>query len=223
MEAWVTIEKLKKKIDDYELGPINLTIKPGTITAVIGKNGSGKSTLLKQMMHLVKPDTGYIKLFRQFISSHQNWKSHISYLPQSTIGVSTLDGEVLQSLTANCYSEWDENLFQHMIHLFEVPLNKKYNKLSQGLQKKLSLALTIASNASLLILDEPTAYMDIPSKKILGDILIDWMDNGERSIIMTSHQVEDIRKYSDYIVILNKGSMLGAFEKDELLEHHKRY
>lgn len=224
MEAWITINNLQKTIDDFELGPIDLTIIPGTITALVGKNGSGKSTLLKLMMHLAKPDAGTIHLFNEPVNSpEKNWKSRVAYLPQTAIGVSILNGELLRDLTAHGYPNWDEQLFQKIVHLFQVPLNKKYNKLSQGLQKKLNLALTIACNAPLMILDEPTAYMDIPSKKILGDILMDWMDHDERSIIMTSHQVEDIRKLSDYLSILDDGKILGTFEKDALIERFKRY
>lgn len=224
MKTWVTIDKLQKKIDDFKLGPLDLTITPGTITALVGKNGSGKSTLLKLIMHLVKPDAGSINLFGESIdSSEKNWKLHVSYLPQTVVGVSSLNGKQLQKLTANCYPNWDEKLFQQIVHLFEVPLNQKYNKLSPGLQKKLNLALTIASNASLMILDEPTAYMDIPSTKILGDLLTEWMDKDERAIIMTSHQIEDIRKLSDYLCILDNGRMLGFFEKDALIERFRRY
>src|SRR5699024_10747780 len=65
--------------------------------------------------------------------------------------------------------------------------------------------------------------MDIPSTKMLGDILIEWIDSGERAILMTSHQVEDIRKLSDYLAILHNGSLRGSFEKDALMEHFRRY
>lgn len=224
MENWVMIDKIQKKVDDFHLGPIHLTIKPGTITALVGKNGSGKSTILKLIMHLAKPDTGMIHLFGEPVNSpEKHWKQRVSYLPQTMIGVSTLNGEILRNLTAIGYPNWDEKLFQQIIQLFEVPLNKKYNKLSQGLQQKLNLALTIASNASLMILDEPTAYMDIPSKKELSDLLISWMDNGKRSIIMTSHQVDDVRKLADYVAVINDGNLLGSFEKGQLMESYKRY
>lgn len=138
--------------------------------------------------------------------------------------MNTLNDEYLRSLTSSCYPNWDGNLFQQIIDLLEIPLNKKFNKLSQGLQRKLLLALTIASNTSLMILDEPTAYLDIPAKKNLGDLLIDWMDNGKQAIIMTNHQVEDIRKlsdFTDFICILDNGKMIGNFDKSQLRERYK--
>src|SRR5690625_2377512 len=123
MGDWLKIKKLRKRIDDFQLGPVDLTIRPGTITALVGKNGSGKSTLLKLIMHLAKADDGSIHLFNEPVNnSKKNWKPYVSYLPQTVIGVSTFNGELLRDLTANCYPNWDEKLFQKIIQLFEVPL-----------------------------------------------------------------------------------------------------
>ncbi|GAB3048664.1 hypothetical protein [Virgibacillus ainsalahensis] len=87
----------------------------------------------------------------------------------------------------------------------------------------MSLALTIPRNTPLLLLDEPTSFMDIPSKKHLMDILVDWMDQEERSIVITSHQVEDIRKLADYLFVLQSGKVIGNFEKEALTESFRRY
>jgi len=224
VDEWVTIIGLQKTIDDFQLGPIDLRFEAGTITALIGNNGSGKSTLLKLMMNLAKSDQGEARLFGEPADSEEkNWKPHVAYLPQSPVGVDLFTGEALKNLTASWYPDWDENLFRYIVKQFNIPLKKKYSKLSPGVQQKLNLALTIPRNASLMILDEPTSFLDIPSTKMLGDILIDWMDQGERSILLTSHQVEDVRKLADYIAILHDGELLGSFEKDALQERYRRY
>lgn len=224
MQTWIEIEQLQKKIDDFQLGPIDLTIEPGTITALVGNNGSGKSALLKLIMNLAKPDTGTIKLSGTSVSGEdEGWKTQVAYQPQTALGYNAFTGEVLKEMISRWYPKWDEALFMKVTNLFDVPLNKRFGKLSQGSQQKLILALTIARNAPILILDEPTSFMDIPSKKILIDLLVDWMDQGERAIVIASHQVEDIQKLADHIVVLNNGHMLGIFEKEELTEDYKRY
>lgn len=224
MQTWIEFEQLQKKIDDFRLGPINLTIEPGTITALVGNNGSGKSTLLKLIMNLSKPDKGTIKLCGTSVSGEdESWKTQIAYQPQTALGYNAFTGEVLKEMVSRWYPNWDDALFMKMVQEFDVPLNKRFGKLSQGSQQKLILALTIARNAPILILDEPTSFMDIPSKKILIDLLVDWMEQGNRAIIIASHQAEDIRKLADYLVILNNGHMLGTFEKEELTEDYKRY
>jgi ABC-2 type transport system ATP-binding protein len=225
MEPLLYIADLEKQVmDDFHLGPINLKLEPGTITALIGNNGSGKSTLLKTIMNLVKPDHGNIKIDNMFVhGENENWKRLVAYQPQTIIGWDAFTGEMLKKLIAPLYPAWDEALFQKMVELFEVPLGKKFAKLSQGVQQKLNLALTIPRNAPLLILDEPTSFMDIPSKKLLIDLLVEWMEPGNRSILIASHQIDDIKKLSDYLFVLHNGKMLGHFEKEELTSTYARY
>lgn len=224
MDTFINIIGLQKQIDNFQLGPMHLEIEPGTITALVGNNGSGKSTLLKLIMNLAKPDQGSIKVFGISVNEDdEGWKKNIAYQPQTMIGADAFTGETLKALVSRFYPNWDEPLFTEVIQQFDVDLTKKYSKLSQGSQQKLNFALTIARNARVLILDEPTAHMDIPSKKLLIDILVDWMEVEDRSIIIASHQVEDIRKLSDYLFVLHDGHMIGNFEKEELTERYQRY
>lgn len=224
MQPFIVIDHLEKSIDDFKLGPIELTIHPGTITALVGNNGSGKSTLLKLIMDLIKPDIGNIRLFGQSTyDTEESWKANIAYLPQTAIGFDPYTGNTLKKLISNWYPNWDDNLFIEMVRQFDIPLDKKFFKLSQGAQQKLLLALTLPRNASLLILDEPTNFIDIPSKKIFIDFLANWMDGGERSIIMASHQIEDIKKLADYLLIMRNGEVIGNYEKETLTENYRRY
>ncbi len=225
MKNLVEITQLQKKIDDFQLGPIDFTIKPGTITALVGNNGSGKSTFIKLIMNLAKSNVGTIKVFDQIVGDQdESWKKEVAYQPQTTIGSDAFTGEALRDLVSRFYPNWDEALFRKIIQLLDVDLKKRYGKLSQGSQQKLNFALTIARNACLLILDEPTAHIDILSKKIIIDLLVDWMEEDEdRAIIIASHQIEDIRKLSDYIYVLNNGQPVGHFEKVALTESYWRY
>lgn len=220
----VEISKLKKMVDDFQLGPIDVNIEPGTITAIVGNNGSGKSTLLKLIMHQATADTGYISVHNKPVAGRdESWKHHIAYLPQTVIGYDPFTGNTLKELISTLYPNWDEKLFVKLIEAFNVPMNKNFSKLSQGVQQKLNLALTIPRNTRVLLLDEPTAFMDIPSKKYLMDILVDWMDQDGRTIVITSHQAEDIKKLADDVLVLQDGNMIGNFAKETLTESYRRY
>lgn len=224
VKSIIRIEQVEKQIDHFHLGPINLKIEPGTVTALIGNNGSGKSTLLKLIMNLVKSDTGFIKVFDHDVDGDdEDWKKYIAYQAQTLIGYNGFTGESLKELTAFAYPHWDEELFTKMVRLFDIPLTIKFDRLSQGVQQKLSLSLTIASNTKILILDEPTSFIDIPSKEILIDLLVDWMEEGNRSIILASHQAEDIQKLSDYLYVLYNGKEIGHFDREQLTEQYRRY
>lgn len=224
MNPYIEITGIEKKIDDFNLGPINLTIEPGTITTLVGNNGSGKSTLLKMIMDLARPDSGNIKLLDKHVNgTDETWKKHVAYQPQTAIGYAPFTGKQLEKLVSKWYPNWDEKCFVKVVTLFNIPLNKVFSTLTQGNQQKLILALTIPRGASLLILDEPTSFLDIPSKQILMNLLVDWMDQGERAIITASHQVEDIMKLSDYLLVLKNGDLIGHFEKEALIESYQRY
>lgn len=162
----IEITNLEKQVDDFHLGPIDLNIEPETITALVGNNGSGKSTLLKIIMNLVKQTSGNVNIFGTPNNGNdESWKKMIAYQPQTTIGFDPFTGKALRDLISEWYPNWDETLFQEVVHEFELSLSKKYGRLSPGSQQKLAFALTIARNAPILILDEPTAHIDIPSKK----------------------------------------------------------
>jgi len=225
MKNLVEITQLQKEIDDFQLGPIDFTVEPGTITALVGNNGSGKSTFIKLIMNLAKTAQGTIKVCDQIVGGQdESWKMEVAYQPQTMIGSDAFTGEVLRDLVSRYYPNWDEELFRETIRQLDVDLKKRYGKLSQGSQQKLNFALTIARNARLLILDEPTAHIDILSKKIIIDLLVDWMEEDDgRAIIIASHQVEDIRKLSDYLYVLNNGQPIGHFEKEALTESYRRY
>lgn len=220
----IEINGLRKTIDDFSIGPINLTFDCGTITAIVGNNGAGKSTLLKLLMNLVKADEGEIKVFnKSTIGEEDNWKTRVAYLPQTVIAWERFSGSQLRQLVSRWYPTWDQSMFEQIIEMFNIPLHKKYGKLSQGMQQKLNIALTLARDTSILILDEPTAHMDIPSKQLLLDLFVEWMERGDKLMLISSHQAEDIRKLADYLVIIKEGSLLGKFEKDVLVERYKRY
>ncbi|MFV8827799.1 ATP-binding cassette domain-containing protein [Alkalihalobacterium sp. APHAB7] len=223
MGPFVKVKQVQKTIADFQLGPVDFEMVPGTVTALVGDNGAGKSTLIKIMMNLVKSDEGSIEYFGTPLANGEHWKVDIAYQPQELIGCNAFTGRQLVELVSKWYPRWNQSLFESMVETLDIPLKKRYGKLSQGVQKKLSLALTLAKGTDILILDEPTAHMDIPSKQKLMNILVEWMDSGDKAILIASHDAEDIRKLADYLVILRQGEHIGSFEKEELTEQYCRY
>lgn len=220
----IEINNVTKKIDRFSLGPVQLTIEPGTVTALVGDNGSGKSTLIKIIMNLVHPTEGEISVFGHNNREVDVWKEQIAYQAQTSIGYDAFNGNHLKGLVSRWYPNWNEDLFQQMVTDLNIPLNNRFSKLSPGVQQKLTLALTIARGTKLLILDEPMTFLDIPSKKYITNLLVDWLEQDDtRSIILTSHYAEDVEKLADYIYILRGGKPVGFYEKDSLIEGYKRY
>ncbi|OZI13531.1 hypothetical protein CEW92_01515 [Bacillaceae bacterium SAS-127] len=221
----IKFEQVCKQIGEFELGPINVAIPAGSSVAVIGDNGAGKSTLLKMIMGLAKEDRGRIQLFDQNrVLGDNGWKKRIAYQPQTTSGCSSLKGSEMKKLIAHFSSSFDEERFSRYVRELNIPLNKRFDKLSQGVQKKLILALTLAQPQDVMIFDEPMAAIDLMAQKLVIDEMVQLMDEDlERTILFTSHQLHDIRKFADYLLLIRQGEFLGMFEKDDLASKFTRF
>ncbi|WP_046176417.1 ATP-binding cassette domain-containing protein [Domibacillus indicus] len=220
----VQLTRMTKSVDDFSLGPVDLTLEPGTVTVLAGSNSSGKSLLLKTILNLVKKDDGEVKIFGEHVPGNtEQWIGRVGYMPQALIGCETFTGEELKSLVSRWYPNWDDCFFNTIAERLNIPLKKKYGKMSKGAQQKLSFALTIPRNPELLLLDEPTSHMDIPAKQIWLDILVEWMEAEERTILMATHNVDEIRKIADYISVMRNGKIIGTFEKEAFTRSYKRY
>ncbi|MGX1265391.1 ABC-2 type transport system ATP-binding protein [Rossellomorea marisflavi] len=218
----ITISNVEKTIGGTTFSIPNLNIPVGTICALVGTNGAGKSTLFKMIMNLVKPDKGNISIFGKPVNGDDEaWKSHLSYQSQQMEGTDFLTGEDLRQLMSRYYPDWDESLFQRVVSTLDIPLGKKGKKLSPGMQAKLSIALTLGCNAPVLLLDEPTASMDIPSRKLVIDLLAEIMESGEKTILLATHHVEDLKKLADYLIFFEGDEVAEPVEKDELVASHR--
>ncbi|MBN6888593.1 ABC-2 type transport system ATP-binding protein [Cytobacillus horneckiae] len=224
MESWIKVNQMEKNMNDFKMGPIELEFESGMIHVIVGGNGSGKSTLFKQIMNLVTFDAGSIEVFGSNVAGEdEGWKKRIAYQPQTLVGCDEFTGRQLMQLISPLYPNWNQSLFDDIARSLSVPLNKKFGKLSQGVQQKLAIALTLARDTDILLLDEPTSHMDIPAKSRVMDLFVEWMERGEKLIILSSHQTEDIRKLADYLLFMSNGKLHGKFVKDELVSSFKKY
>ncbi|WP_404406942.1 ATP-binding cassette domain-containing protein [Jeotgalibacillus malaysiensis] len=220
----LVIRNIEKSIDDFHLSIPELAIEEGTITAFIGTNGAGKSTFFKMMMNLVKQDNGEIEVFgRSVKDTDDKMKQQIAYQAQNMLGCDPFTGEQLRNLMAEFYPSWDEALFRRFSEQLDIPLNKKVQKLSPGVKTKLNLALNFGKNTPLLILDEPTAAMDIPSRNYFIQFLLDLMEKGDKTVLIASHQADDIKKLADYLVFINNGRVSQLLEKDALASSYRLF
>src|SRR5699024_8121061 len=119
--TWIHVDNVKKQLDDFMLGPIDLKVEAGTITALIGNNGSGKSTFLKMLMNFIHQDQGSFHFFgKPALANEIEWKEKIAYLPQKQIGMKLYNGETLANLYDLTYSAFDWEIFHDLLEKFNV-------------------------------------------------------------------------------------------------------
>ena len=213
--------------NNFELGPMNLTVEPGCIVAVLGPNGGGKSTLIGMLMNLIHPDSGEVSLFGL---SHPEdevaIKQRIGYVPESSVGHDELSAKSLGEFVSYWYPRWDQRLYQDLIERYKVDPDKRFGKLSKGMQRCLAFALALATGGELLLLDEPTVGVDpFARRQMLEDIsrfMRDGVNDGDgRTVVFATQVMEEVSRLADYVAFLVDGEYLGLHEKDTLLEGWK--
>jgi ABC-2 type transport system ATP-binding protein len=198
---------------DFGYGPealfrgLDLTLTPGNIYGLLGINGAGKSTLLKLMTGLLFSESGSLRALGYDPARRDpGFLAQVFVLPEELNVPGITDREYL-GVRAPFYPRFDHARFERYATEFELPRGRKLTTLSYGQKKKFLLAFGLACQSALLVMDEPTNGLDIPSKgqfrRLIADALTD-----DRLFVISTHQVQDVAALIDPIVILHRGTVL---------------
>jgi ABC-2 type transport system ATP-binding protein len=189
-----------------------MTLEAGKIYGLLGENGVGKTTLLKIICGLQKPFAGSCTVQGENpFNRTPSFLSSLYYLPEDLEYIQ-LDMSITQfsKLNAPFYPKFDYEKFEIILKEFDVNGDKKLNKLSHGQTKKAAIAFALATNVDLLLMDEPSNGLDIPSKTLFRRIIVEYVSDNTCTIIST-HQVRDLENLIDPIIILdNKAVLMNA-------------
>lgn len=219
----ISLRDVKKSYGDFELGPVDLTIEPGYVVALVGPNGGGKSTLLRILMNLVRPDSGEVRLFGgAYPDDEVAIKQRVGYIPERSVGHDEMSAKALGEFVSRFYPGWDHRLYEERVKRLDIEPDKKFGRLSKGVQRRLAFALALATGSELLLLDEPAAGVDpFARREMLEDISRFMHDGDTRTVVFATHVMEEVRRIADYVVFLVDGKFVGLYEKDALLEGWK--
>lgn len=196
---------------------LDLTLERGHIYGLLGKNGAGKSTLLKNMVGLAFPLAGTCEVFGQPAARrHPDMLADLFFLPEE-IYVPAVTAVKFVDHTAGFYPKFDHAALAHYLSEFEVPAQAVLSALSFGQQKKFMIAFALAANTSLLVMDEPTNGLDIPSKAQFRKLIASALTE-ERCLIVSTHQVRDLESLIDTVVVLHGQRIVLNADLAELAE-----
>lgn len=196
---------------------LNLSLQEGHIYGLLGKNGAGKSTLLKNIAGLVFPQKGTCE-----VNGYNSAKrlpaflQDLFFIPEE-VYMPALTAKQFVNSTAHFYPAFDEAQFNKMVLEFDVPDDSQLNKLSFGQQKKVMIAFGLSTNTSLLIMDEPTNGLDIPSKSQFRKIIASALTEN-RCIIISTHQVRDLDNLIDTLLVVHNKQIVLNRSLDEISE-----
>ena len=215
----IVVKNVTKKFDDFMLDHISFTVPTGRIVGFIGENGAGKSTTINLILDQLKLDTGEIRILG---------KQNHSYLHKENIGVvfdeckfhSVLNAKDIAQILSGSYKTWDMNLFEEYMKRLDVPLNKSIGQLSKGMKMKLSIICALSHRPQILILDEATSGLDPIIRDDVLDRLIDFVQDENHSVLVSSHITSDLEKVADYITFIHKGKLVFSHDKDDLVDNY---
>lgn len=194
---------------------LRFSLQPGGIHGLLGKNGAGKTTLLKLGLGLLFPDSGSAALFDAPAEERRPEElADVAFVPEN-FAVPDLSVADYIHLHGAYYPRFDEDLMERYLREFELDHGMKLQSVSYGQKKKLLLAFALATQARLVVLDEPTNGLDIPSKRVFRRICAEAITE-ERAFIISTHQVRDVQNLIDPIVILDNGSVLFHHSLEEI-------
>ncbi len=214
------IDNLKKEFSDFSLKGIGFSLEKGCIMGFIGPNGAGKTTTIKLIMNLLKKDGGEIRVFGlDNIKYEKEIKNRVGFVYDVNCFYEELTVDEMKKIIAPFYKEWDEEAYKSYLKKFAITFNKKIKDLSRGMKMKYSLALALSHNAELLIMDEPTSGLDPLVRREMLDILIDVVQDENKSVFFSTHITSDLERIADYITFIDDGNIVFSKSKDDIMDN----
>lgn len=219
MEHSLIVKNITKHYPSFTLDKVSFTLPKGSIMGLVGVNGAGKSTTMKSILGLCKPDSGEVTVLGQS-STDKLRKEDIGVVFDECHLHQMLKIKQFQKIFPEIYPNWDAPLFETYMKRFQLPLDKPIKNFSRGMKMKLSIAIAVCHQAKLLILDEPTSGLDPIMRNEILDLFLEYIEDGEKSILVSSHITSDLEKIADYITFINKGKVLMSGNKDDIIYNH---
>lgn len=217
----IQINQIQKRYPGFTLDLSNFTLPEGRISGLVGANGSGKTTTFQLLSGLIAPDGGQASLF-----GSPSWPLPVSI--KQKIGVVFADSGFMECLNpaeirtvlAGFYPGFDGAFYDSLIRSMNLPLDKPLSSFSTGMRVRMKMIAAISHHPALLILDEPTAGLDIVARHQIYELLQDFMEQPGRSILISSHIASDLESLCDDFWFLHQGELILHEDVDTLLNEY---
>ena len=221
MENILEIKGLNKAYDSFALKDVSFTLPKGYIMGFVGENGSGKTTTIRSILNMANIDSGKISVFGlDSVTDTIAIKEKLGVVFDSLYLADHLTAKQIEKQLKPFYKDWDSKEFAGRLKSFGLPDNKRVGEFSKGMKMKLMIAIALSHKADFMILDEPTSGLDPVARDELLDILAEYIENENRSVLFSTHITSDVERIADYVTILHNGRVWFTGTKDELNEKY---
>lgn len=219
-ENALELRHVSRRLGDFELRDVNLTLPKGCILGLVGENGAGKSTTIRLLTGELRPDSGTVSVLDAEPGSpdFRSVKERLGVVLDDAWFPEILNARQVGTMMAMTYESWDAELYESYLARFALPREKNFKDYSRGMRMKLAIAVALAHRPEVLLLDEATAGLDPIVRDEVLEIFREFSEAEDHAILISSHILSDLEKLCDYIAFLHQGKLLFCQEKDRLLE-----
>ena len=221
MSNVLELKNVTKDYGDFKLDNVSFSVTQGGICGFIGQNGAGKTTTISLMLDIIKRAAGEILVFGEDILKNPTVaKERIGVVFDEMGFHDFMTAKEISKMMGNIYKNWDEKVFFNYLEKFSLPKKKRCGAFSRGMRMKLQIAVAMSHGAELLIMDEPTSGLDPIVRNEILQIFQEFVMEENHTILLSSHITGDLERIADEVVFINKGKIVLAGNKDEILETH---
>jgi ABC-2 type transport system ATP-binding protein len=218
----VVAESLGRRYGQFwALRECTFTLPAGSITALVGPNGAGKTTLLNMLVGLLPASTGRLDVFGSPVSSHPEFLAQVGYLAQNCPLYRDYTVADLLHFGRAMNPGWDDDVARRRLERADVPLNRRAGKLSGGQEAQVGLALAVAKQPRLLVLDEPLAALDPLARREFLQSLMDSATATGMTVVLSSHLIGELERVCDHLIVIRGGQIRLAGDLDTIREQHR--
>ena len=205
-ENILEVRNLVKDYGDFSLKQLNFDVPRGSIVGLIGENGAGKSTTINCILNEVQKNSGEILLFgKDYLQNEVENKNKIGVVFDENHFPDIFTPIEIASYMSGIYVNWDTGIYREYLKKFDLPESKAIKGFSKGMKVKL---------------DEATSGLDPVIRDDILDILLDFVQDENHAVLVSSHIISDLEKIADYITFIHKGKLVFSFPKDELVDNY---
>lgn len=223
MENILEVDQVTKTFSnsDFKLDRVSFSVPYGSIMGFVGENGAGKTTTIGCILNTMIKDSGIIKLFgREMQDEDTDIREKIGVVYDGNNFPAYLTAQQLSRIMQGLYKSWDETAFGKYLDGFHLPARQKIKRYSRGMTMKLAVAAALAHHPQLLILDEATGGLDPVMRDEILDILLEFVQREDHSVLLSSHITSDLEKIADYITFIHEGKVVMTVSRNDLAYHY---
>lgn len=210
-----------KKYKEFTLNNISFALPKGYIMGYVGQNGAGKTTTIRLITHICNANAGEIHI--DGMSYEENpirYKEMIGFVGDESYFPLEFSAREVRTILKDFYPSFRPNEFDELLQKWNIPKEQKIGEYSKGMKVKLMFATVFARDSKLLILDEATSGLDPVVRKEILDLLQEYVADGEKSILFSTHILDELEQIADYITFIDHGSLIISESKDDLMESY---